>query len=164
MSKTPRLRRNLAVLPLVFALASLPVYGQDGQANGPRGQYGPQQNQQYGSRGAQQYNNRDERGVRQNARVPQGYYSGMSDAGRGGDYGGKYSGYNNGDGYNNGGRYHQPGGIGPGKGALIGGAGGAILGALFGGGLQGAVIGGAGGAGVGAIVGAVNQDHRRNEY
>jgi len=38
---------------------------------------------------------------------------------------------------------HDQGGIGPGKGALIGGAGGAALGALFGGGLKGALIGGA---------------------
>jgi hypothetical protein len=62
-------------------------------------------------------------------------------------------------------RYRQnQGGIGPGKGALIGGAGGAALGALFGGGLKGALIGGAGGAGVGAIVGKVHQDNKRNDY
>ena len=56
------------------------------------------------------------------------------------------------------------GGIGPGKGALIGGAGGAALGALFGGGLKGALIGGAVGAGVGAVAGKVHQDNRQRDY
>ena len=56
-------------------------------------------------------------------------------------------------------RRHQ-GGIGPGKGALIGGAGGAVIGALFGGGLKGALIGGGIGAGGGAVIGKVNQDNR----
>ena len=65
----------------------------------------------------------------------------------------------NGDEYN---RTH--GGIGPGKGALIGGAGGAALGALFGGGLKGALIGGGAGAGVGAIAGKVHQDNKRNDW
>jgi hypothetical protein len=54
---------------------------------------------------------------------------------------------------------HDDGGIGPGKGALIGGAGGAALGALFGGGLKGALIGGAAGAGLGALGGKIAQDH-----
>lgn len=58
-------------------------------------------------------------------------------------------------------RRHQ-GGIGPGKGALIGGAGGAALGAIFGGGLKGALIGGGVGAGGGALVGKVHQDNQRN--
>ena len=53
------------------------------------------------------------------------------------------------------------GGIGPGKGALIGGAGGAILGALFGGGLKGSLIGGAAGAGIGALVGKEHQNSQR---
>lgn len=57
--------------------------------------------------------------------------------------------------------YHQ-GGIGPGKGALIGGAGGAALGAVFGGGLKGALIGGGAGAGIGAIAGKAHQDHVRD--
>ena len=63
-------------------------------------------------------------------------------------------------------RYRQPsqGGIGPGKGALIGGAGGAVLGALFGGGLKGALIGGGAGAGVGAIAGKVHQDNKNRDY
>jgi hypothetical protein len=60
--------------------------------------------------------------------------------------------------------HHNQGGIGPGKGALIGGAGGAALGALFGGGLKGALIGGAAGAGVGAIAGKVHQDNQQRDY
>ena len=61
-------------------------------------------------------------------------------------------------------RYEQrhQGGIGPGKGALIGGAGGAVVGALFGGGVKGALIGGGIGAGGGAILGKVNQNNRDN--
>jgi uncharacterized protein YcfJ len=54
------------------------------------------------------------------------------------------------------------GGIGPGKGALIGGASGAVLGTIFGGGAKGALIGGAAGAGVGAIAGKAHQNNRRN--
>ena len=60
-------------------------------------------------------------------------------------------------------RYHEDrnrGGIGPGKGALIGGASGAILGTIFGGGARGALIGGAAGAGVGALAGQANKDNR----
>jgi hypothetical protein len=59
---------------------------------------------------------------------------------------------------------HQSGGIGPGKGALIGGAGGAALGAIFGGGLKGTIVGGAAGAGIGAIAGQVNQNNRDDHY
>ena len=64
-------------------------------------------------------------------------------------------------------RYHDDrnqGGIGPGKGALIGGAGGAILGTIFGGGAKGALIGGAAGAGVGAIAGKAHQNKRNRDY
>lgn len=64
-------------------------------------------------------------------------------------------------------RDRDDGGIGPGKGALIGGAGGAALGAIFGGGLKGTIIGGAAGAGIGAIFGKVNKDNdrrRRRRY
>lgn len=61
-------------------------------------------------------------------------------------------------------RDRSQGGIGPGKGALIGGAGGAALGALFGGGLKGAIIGGGVGAGGGAILGKVNQNNQRSDY
>lgn len=53
-------------------------------------------------------------------------------------------------------------GIGPGKGALIGGAAGAGIGALAGGG-KGALIGGALGAGGGALVGKANQNHRHHD-
>jgi hypothetical protein len=92
------------------------------------------------------------------------YYDGMRKGAHGGNY------YNNRDPhyYNN---YHddhrQPpnqGGIGPGKGALIGGAGGAVLGAVFGGGLKGTLIGGAAGAGIGAVVGQAAQNNRNNNY
>ena len=52
------------------------------------------------------------------------------------------------------------GGIGPGKGALIGGAGGAVLGAVLGQSLKGSLVGGATGAGIGAIVGGIAQNNR----
>jgi len=61
-------------------------------------------------------------------------------------------------------RGRDDGGIGPGKGALIGGAGGAALGAVFGGGLKGALIGGGAGAGIGAIAGKANQDNNNRDY
>ena len=88
------------------------------------------------------------------------YYNGMQQGYHGG-YNDQYDHrrYDNRDAYN---RTH--GGIGPGKGALIGGAGGAALGALFGGGLKGALIGGGAGAGVGAIAGKVHQDNKRNDW
>ncbi len=81
------------------------------------------------------------------------YYSGMHDSVRQGDYA-RYSR----DDENR--HHHDSGGIGPGKGALIGGAGGAVLGAVFGGGLKGTLIGGAAGAGIGAIVGKTAQNDR----
>ena len=59
---------------------------------------------------------------------------------------------------------HKQGGIGPGKGALIGGAGGAAVGALFSGSAKGAIIGGAAGAGIGAILGKQAQDNRDNHW
>lgn len=65
------------------------------------------------------------------------------------------------------GRYRDDhrGGIGPGKGALIGGGAGALLGGLLGGGLKGALIGGGVGAGGGALLGKANADRRhRDEY
>jgi hypothetical protein len=66
--------------------------------------------------------------------------------------------------YNHGDRrsYHGHG-VGPGRGALIGGAGGAVIGGALGGG-KGALIGGALGAGGGALAGQANQNHKRNEY
>ena len=93
-----------------------------------------------------------------------GYYNGVRQGSRGynDQYDRRYADRNHRDDRN----YRQPnqGGIGPGKGALIGGAGGAALGALFGGGLKGAIIGGAAGAGVGAVAGKVHQDNKRNDY
>jgi outer membrane lipoprotein SlyB len=70
------------------------------------------------------------------------------------------------------GRYHEhhydnnrnQGGIGPGKGALIGGAAGAVLGAAFGGGVKGSLITGVAGAGIGAVVGQAAQNNRNNNY
>lgn len=82
-----------------------------------------------------------------------------------GAYQGGRGGYYGGGGYDR--RYddRHRGGIGPGKGALIGGAGGAALGAIFGGGAKGALIGGAAGAGIGAIAGQANANgrHRRED-
>ncbi len=81
----------------------------------------------------------------------QNYYRGMRSRVRRGDYDRYQRDYDR--------RFHRDdGGIGPGKGALIGGAGGAALGAVFGGGLKGALIGGVAGAGIGAIVGNATQD------
>lgn len=64
-------------------------------------------------------------------------------------------------------RYHgdynrNHGGIGPGKGALIGGGAGALIGGLLGGGLKGALIGGGIGAGGGALLGKANADRRHD--
>lgn len=128
--------------PLVFATAA-PMSGQ---------YYNNQRN----------YNHYDNGYYQQHQR----FYNGAYQSGRGGDYGydrdGRYRDYDrryHGDrGY-----YHQ-GGIGPGKGALIGGAGGAALGALFGGGAKGAIVGGAAGAGIGALLGEHNQNERRENY
>ena len=58
--------------------------------------------------------------------------------------------------------YHGHG-VGPGRGALIGGAGGAVLGGALGGG-KGALIGGAIGAGGGALAGKAHQDHMRRDH
>jgi hypothetical protein len=85
------------------------------------------------------------------------YYKGVRQGGHGGQY------YDN---RHDDRRYTPPpkGGIGPGKGALIGGAAGGALGAVFGGGLKGAIVGGAAGAGIGAIAGQANQNSKRNDY
>ncbi|HEY4009975.1 MAG TPA: glycine zipper domain-containing protein [Acidobacteriaceae bacterium] len=88
----------------------------------------------------------------------QRFYNGAYQGGRGGDYYGHDRRY---DDYDR--RYHQ-GGIGPGKGALIGGAGGAAVGALFTGSAKGAIIGGAAGAGIGAILGQHAQNERERRY
>jgi hypothetical protein len=61
------------------------------------------------------------------------------------------------------GKWHKRhSGIGAGKGALIGGAGGAGVGALVGGG-KGALIGGALGAGGGALIGNANANKRHRD-
>ncbi len=102
------------------------------------------------------------------------FYNGAHQGVRGGDYGNdrgrnynnsNYSNYDRGRHDDN--RYrNNQGGIGPGKGALIGGAGGAALGAIFGGGVKGTLITGAAGAGIGAIIGnaAQNNRDRNNGY
>jgi hypothetical protein len=81
---------------------------------------------------------------------------GAYQGGRRGDYGHDYRHYSDYD--------EHRGGIGPGKGALIGGAGGAALGALFSGSAKGAIVGGAAGAGIGAILGKQAQDNRDRRY
>ena len=86
------------------------------------------------------------------------FYEGARRGAQGGNYGqGNY----------HGGNHHyddnrNQGGIGPGKGALIGGAAGAVLGAAFGGGVKGSLITGAAGAGIGAIIGQSAQNNRDN--
>ncbi len=85
------------------------------------------------------------------------FYDGARRGAQGGKYGeGHYHDHH----YDN----RNQGGIGPGKGALIGGGAGAVLGALFGGGVKGTLIGGAAGAGIGAIIGKSAQDNRQNNY
>lgn len=88
------------------------------------------------------------------------FYDGASRGVHGGNYGqGSYHGRDR-DRYQN-----NQGGIGPGKGALIGGAAGAVLGAAFGGGVQGTLITGAAGAGIGAVLGQAAQNNRdSNNY
>jgi outer membrane lipoprotein SlyB len=87
------------------------------------------------------------------------FYNGASRGVHGGNYGNDRRRYNDNRYQNN------QGGIGPGKGALIGGAAGAVLGAAFGGGVQGSLITGAAGAGIGAIIGKSAQDNRQqNNY
>jgi hypothetical protein len=81
------------------------------------------------------------------------FYQGASRGVHGGNYG-----YDRGRHY----RDDNQGGIGPGKGALIGGAAGGVLGAVFGGGVKGSLITGAAGAGIGAIIGGVAQNNRDN--
>jgi hypothetical protein len=103
---------------------------------------------------------RYDRDYRSNQRFNRGAYEG----GRGGDYYGHERRYDNYDRRYHGDRgYYRQGGIGPGKGALIGGAGGAVLGAVFGGGARGAIIGGAAGAGIGAVLGEAHQNNERRD-
>jgi hypothetical protein len=84
------------------------------------------------------------------------FYNGASRGAHGGNYGG--GNYHDRDRYKN----RNQGGIGPGKGALIGGAAGGVLGAAFGGGAKGALITGAAGAGIGALLGQAAQNNRDN--
>ncbi len=102
-----------------------------------------------GQNGYHNYNNNYSHG--HHDQFNRGAYQG----GRSGDYGHDYRHYPD---YN-----QHKGGIGPGKGALIGGAGGAALGALFTGSAKGAIIGGAAGAGIGAILGKQAQDNERRQ-
>jgi outer membrane lipoprotein SlyB len=89
------------------------------------------------------------------------FYNGARRGAQGGNYGGGNYHHGNDHYYDN----RDQGGIGPGKGALIGGAAGAALGAVFGGGVKGSLITGAAGAGIGAIIGQSAQDNRdRNNY
>ncbi len=87
------------------------------------------------------------------------FYDGADRGVRGGDYGRDHRHYRD-DHYQD-----NRGGIGPGKGALIGGAAGAVLGAVFGGGVKGSLITGAAGAGIGAVIGESAQNNRdRDNY
>jgi hypothetical protein len=88
------------------------------------------------------------------------FYNGAQRGGHGGNYGGGNYHQGNNHYYDN----RNQGGIGPGKGALIGGAAGAALGAVFGGGVKGSLITGAAGAGIGAIIGQSAQNNRDNNY
>ena len=149
------LGKNAASFTVALLLACVPVLAGRGYEGG-RGQ-------DRGSDRAYQ-NNRDNRSNRgygdsrdQQVRHSQNFYNGVREGGHGGQY---YDPRHATDGYDA--RYHKPGGIGPGKGALIGGAGGAVLGAAVGGGLKGSLIGGAAGAGIGVAVGAAAQ-HRRDD-
>jgi len=131
------------LLPAALLLSTAPAFAQYQQRNGDfrRGLRDGGGNGQY-------YDPRHEQdGYNQRYQDGHGYYNG----------GQRY--YNNDRGYYN---NQRQDGIGPGKGALIGGAGGAILGALFGGGLKGTIIGGAAGAGIGAAVGEAKQNNRRD--
>jgi hypothetical protein len=139
------------ILIATVLLASLPAFSHS------FAQYSDRRN------GGQYQDNRDNRGYRHDR---PNFNNGLRDGGRGGEY---YEPRHERDGYDeryrqNYGYYQQrQGGIGPGKGALIGGAGGAVLGTLFGGGLKGTIIGGAAGAGIGAVVGQANQNNRRRD-
>ena len=145
------LRGKSASLAAALLLACLPTLGQQGYERS-RGQ-DPSKNHVY-------QNSRDNRDNGYNgSRRNQNFYNGVREGGRGGQY---YDSRHANDGYDE--RYNQRrGGIGPGKAALIGGGGGAALGAVLGGGLKGSLVGGAAGAGIGAVVGAAAQNHRRDE-
>ena len=171
--------QKLMVAVLCVPLIAATAMASPGQ-NGYHNQYQDNRgyNQYQGNRG---YNNnrgdnqyRDDRGYnhyRYDRESHQQFYNGAYEGGRGGDYGydhdGRYAEYDrhyhgNGNYYGDPTYYRHDNGIGPGKGALIGGAGGAVLGALLGGG-KGAFVGGAAGAGIGAILGEHSQQERREQ-
>ncbi len=85
------------------------------------------------------------------------YYRGMHDQVRRGDY----NRYAREDEQRH---HHENGGIGPGKGALIGTAGGAALGAIFGRSLKSTIVGGAAGAAAGAIGGAIADHDKKHRH
>lgn len=145
------LKGKAASFVAALLIACLPCLAQQGY-EGSRGQ------DRSGNRAYQ--NSRDNRGQgNQQYRRNQNFYNGVREGGRGGEY---YDPRHANDGYDE--RYNnQRGGIGPGKGALIGGAGGAALGAVLGGGLKGSLVGGAAGAGIGAVVGKAVQNRRQDE-
>ena len=174
------LRIKSAVLSAALLIATLPVVAQDSYYRHRNFDNGVRQGGQNG-----QYYNSNQRDYQYNGYTP------SNNAQYTDQYGNtynRYQTYNNGQ-YSNGqynnrqyrngqyrdsnGRYsndprynQNQGGIGPGKGALIGAGAGGILGALFGGGLKGALIGGAVGGGIGAAVGEQKQNTRRrnNDY
>jgi hypothetical protein len=143
------------ILAATLLVASSLVCGQGFAQNSSRNARG--QSQDY------QQNHEVDRSAR-NGRSPSNFNKGLRDGGHGGQY---YDPRHEQDGYNdrfrqnNGYDQQRQGGIGHGKGAIIGGAGGAVLGAIFGGGLKGTIIGGAAGAGIGAAVGDAKQNNRR---
>jgi hypothetical protein len=146
------------ILAATLLVVSLPAFGHAFGQNADRSTHGQSQEHRQ--------DQGDNRSARNNP-SPSNFNKGLRNGGHGGQY---YDPRHEQDGYNdrfrqNNGDDRQPqGGIGPGKGALIGGAGGAVLGAIFGGGLKGTIIGGAAGAGIGAAVGEANQNNRgRND-
>jgi len=169
-----KLMAAVLCMPLIAATAMASPGQQNGYHN--RGSDNQGYNQYQDNRSNQYQNNRsnqyqDNRGYnhyRYDRESHQQFYNGAYEGGRGGDYGydrdGRYSEYDrryhgNGNYYGDP-QYRHDNGIGPGKGALIGGAGGAVLGAILGG-EKGAFVGGATGAGIGAILGEHNQQERR---
>jgi hypothetical protein len=135
----------------------MPVMGQQDQrgnenrGNNNQGSYNRGNDQNRGNN-----QNRGNEQGRGNTRANNNYYSGMNSRVSQGNYGQ----YVQHDESRHG--HDDRGGIGPGKAALIGGAGGAALGAVFGGGLKGTLIGGAAGAGIGAIGGKMAQGNDRD--
>ncbi len=148
------LRGKAASFTAALLLACLPALAQSGY-EASRGQDRGGSHAYQNSRDSRSNGNRGNQQYRRN----QNFDRGVREGGHGGEY---YDPRHANDGYDE--RYNQQrGGIGPGKGALIGGAGGAVLGAVLGGGLKGSLIGGAAGAGIGAVVGEAAQKHRRDE-